>query len=459
MRQSTAASASPGSRQVRADRGLAPVMVPVLVSVLVLVFALSLAPALDSGGCTAGAAETTNPDLPVITAIEIEGNDHTDDAVVYRVMELQVGDSFDEDRFDSIWDRVEDCGYFSFVEMDFDETEPGEVTLFVQVEEEKTLHLGPYLRYSRRWNFLVGVHVWDRNLRGKGETVDLLATFAHVLRFRAGFERPWFLNEKSLSTGLGGGWETANFVFRPTDYSWWDVNGWLRWTFLGPVFLQGDLMYGGFDQQESFSWPAPDRGEGSPGTKEWPARWRYRLVPAATLGLDTRDSSFYPMRGGWHRLEIRDVEGQDFPSFLAYSADLRHFIPTPWGQTVGLRAYGRLVSDPVPFEDYLYWGGVDDIRGYPYASIEGEEGFQLSCEVRWPFFLMPLAADGQVFGLGVHAFVDAGDAWFKGAGSGETKVGYGGGLHLCLASYQLRFEFAATRDGDTSFAFQDHFSF
>ena len=68
---------------------------------------------------------------PVLADIVIEGNTKTDLAVVRRVIGLEIGDPFPMEAFDGVWDRLEDCGYFAFVDIDTEEDDAGRVTLLV----------------------------------------------------------------------------------------------------------------------------------------------------------------------------------------------------------------------------------------------------------------------------------------------------------------------------------------
>ena len=58
-------------------------------------------------------------------------------------MGLKIGQTLNMDQTDDAWDALEDCGYFSFVEIDYDDSEPGEVVLNVIVEEDMTTFYGP----------------------------------------------------------------------------------------------------------------------------------------------------------------------------------------------------------------------------------------------------------------------------------------------------------------------------
>jgi hemolysin activation/secretion protein len=107
----------------------------------------------------------------------------------------------------------------------------------------------------------------------------------------------------------------------------------------------------------------------------------------------------------------------------------------------------------------LYFGGPETIRGYPYASREGDEGYLLSAEYRMPLFLMPISPQGEIVGFGFHLFTDAGDAWFEGLEAGRSMFSYGAGAHINVTRFQLRFEAARTREGEWMFEFMDRFNF
>ena len=51
---------------------------------------------------------------------------------------------------------------------------------------------------------------------------------------------------------------------------------------------------------------------------------------------------------------------------------------------------------PAHLDNMLYFGGPETIRGYPYASREGDNGYLLSAEYRMPLFLMPISPQGEI---------------------------------------------------------------
>jgi outer membrane protein insertion porin family len=407
----------------------------------------------------APAATSQENDLPLIADIVIEGLNRTDRAVLIHELGLDVGDSFDESRFDDIWDRLEDCGYFVFVEMDYEETAPGEITLYVTVEEERSFQIYPWVKYDLRFKYFLGLVLRDFNFRGKGETISFHGAYWYIQRYRAKWQRPRFLSLPNLEASLFGGWEKGGFVFLPTDFIYWDAGGWLRWYPVSPLYLEGRLTYNAFQQSDAMTRTPPDRGERAGSPVLLPAEWRRRWIPSLAVGLDSRNNKYYPSRGGFYRLQVSYVESRDFPSYTEFSGDLRQFFLLPWQHILGLRAYGRSVSGPTPFEDWRYWGGGATIRGYRFAQFEGEKGYLLTLEYRWPLFSIPITADGQLIGLGLHFFGDGGETWYYGASSRGPNWSFGAGAHVALATLQLCFQVAHTEAGDTRFQFYDTFTF
>jgi outer membrane protein assembly factor BamA len=423
---------------------------------------------LLGGAAPAWAVEAPgqDADAPIIRSIEIQGNDRTDPLVIRREMGLTEGDRFYEDNLDVIWDHLEDVGYFAFVNIEYEEVAPGQIDLTVTVEEDKTFHVGPLIEYDRRHKYLLGIQLTEHNFRGQGERVALRASWYRLHRYRLLWERPWFLGRRGLAASLGGGWERGGFVYRPTDYSFWDVGGKIGWNVWRRLTFTGGLSYAEFHHEDRFldltrQYHADEPGDIVPGgmlSWQYP-EWHHKVILSAELSWDSRDILYYPTRGAFHTLGLRRVRGRGFDSYTEGIADLRQFFPLPWKHILALRAWGRLVDSPLPFEDRLYWGGPESIRGYDYASLEGEEGYLLTAEYRWPMFLMPISPNGRVIGIGVHLFTDTGDAWYEGDDPGDVRWSWGGGVHLNVSTLQFRFEVARTEEGDTVFQFEDTFNF
>jgi len=396
-----------------------------------------------------------------IGEINVTGSACTDLDLIYRVMGLRVGDHFTLDALDLAWDNLEDCGYFQFVEIDYDEDDPSHVVLDVMVEEDLTTFYGPLARYSRRHKYLIGGWVEERNLRGKGETVRAEVAGLYIQAGRVSWQRPWFLGVNNLETTVGIGGEIASFVFRPFNYRKWDADWDLRWNFAGDFFVGSGVTYGFFQQRDDYNFAEPDRGpDGPTGYQTHLAGQENHWSFAGTLGFDSRSNPYYPSSGILAQGTVRNWQSDGFADYTEHIADLRIFAPMPWRKHIlALRGWGRQVSGPTNVDNALFFGGPETVRGYQYASREGENGYLLSAEYRIPLFLMQISPKGEMFGFGFHFFGDAGDAWYDGAEATVAQMSYGAGLHLNLDTWQLRFEAARTKEGAWQFEFMDKFNF
>lgn len=393
--------------------------------------------------------------------IVIEGNTRTDTDLILREIGLEMGQPFVYEDMDAVWDHLEDLGYFAFVDMEFDDTDPDAVVLTVYVEEDTTFEYGPLIRYDRRHKYLLGGRLAERNLRGKGETIEAALSVYYLQRAEVAWTKPWFLGVKGLETKLAADAESANFVFRPFKYRKWDADLQLRWNFSEPFYVLGGAGYGWFDQRENYDWNLPDRGEDGPtgratfesGTS---THWALRLA----AGLDSRDNPYYPSRGVFVEFTGQRWLSDDFESYNEGLGDTRFFVPVPIAEHIlALRAWGRQVDGPAHLDNTLFFGGPETVRGYRFGLQEGEEGYLLSAEYRIPLFIMPISPRGELIGAGLHAFFDAGDAWYYGAEAGTAMQSWGAGVHLNLDTLNLRFEAANTKDGDWRFEFMDVFNF
>lgn len=398
---------------------------------------------------------------PVLTAINIEGNEKTDTVLVERLMGLKIGQTLNLDQTDDAWDALEDCGYFRFVEIDYDDGELGEVVLNVIVEEDLTTYYGPYIRYSRRHKYMLGAWIEQRNLRGKGETIRAQVSVIYIQNGLLSWHRPWLLGVNGLEGTFSTTGEQADFVFRPTRYRKWDLDWEMKWNFAGPFYVLAGADYGSFNQRDSYNWQLPERETGPPASKvHYEANVENHWVFRGVAGLDSRNNPYYPRRGLFVEGMARSWSSNGFESYLETSIDTRVFVPMPWKKHVlALRAWGRQTDGPTNIDNALYFGGPETVRGYPFAQREGEEGYLLTAEYRMPLFLMPISPRGEIIGAGFHLFTDAGDAWFHGAEAGRSMFSYGAGFHLNIDTLQLRFEAARTREGAWMFEFMDKFNF
>ena len=398
---------------------------------------------------------------PVLAEIRLEGNTKTDSNVILREMDLKIGQPLTRERMDQAWDHLEDLGYFAYVDMEYDDSEPGRVILTATLEEEDTIGYGPRLRYSQRHKYLAGAWAENTNLRGHGETLRADLSVLYIQRAGLAWTRPWFLGQKGLQFRAAVQGEQADYVYRPFRYRQADLDLSLRWIPRQPFFLATGLDYGLFEIRDDFRWRLPDRGAADPTTYEWfSAETRPRLALRAAGGLDTRSNPWYPSRGVFAQAAVLRWECSDFDSYTEGSLDLRGFLPLPRGHhLLALRAWGRLTDGPAQLENLCFFGGDQTVRGFDPGTREGDGAYLLTVEYRLPITMMRISPKGDLAGVGVHLFADAGDTWFYGADPAAALQSWGAGIHLNIDRVQIRFEAAQTQDGDWSFEFGDRMTF
>ncbi len=396
-----------------------------------------------------------------ISRIEFTGNERTQEIMLRRVMNLAEGDTLDADRMDAAWDALEDCGWFRYVDLASEPDDNGGMVLSVTVEEDMSTYYGPLLRHSRRHKYLLGGWLEERNLRGSGQTLRFEVSAWRLQMAGAEWRVPWLAGVRGLTGTVGLRGEQADFVYRPTRYRKWDASLGARWNFRGPLFVQTDVRHGRFSQRVSYDWTLPSRGGAViAALVEHPAGNQDHWRLAGGVGLDSRDNPFYPLSGAQVLVEAARWYGDGFADYDEYTGDARAFIPLPAGKhLLALRGWGRRVSGPTQLDNVLFFGGPENIRGAGFGSLEGEEGWLLTAEYRLPLVLVPIAPGGESVGMGLHAFVDGGQAWYDGADPGNPVVTWGAGTHLSLDTWQLRFEAARDEAGDWHFEFADRFAF
>ena len=302
--------------------------------------------------------------------------------------------------------------------------------------------------------------------------LELQAIGYRIQRGHLSWTKPWLLDRDGLSLHVDSFWEQGPFVWRPFSYAQWHVRSNLRQRLIGPFYLEAGGGFESFRQKSAYRWPLPGRGTGADagtdaasGASTHAAGTRDGWIVNATLALDSRDNPFYPRRGQFHEVGWKRRTGCASREVTTTTASLRGFLDLshlpilPGRPILALRAHGQAVGGPTAVEHGLFWGGAETVRGAPYARREGEHGYLLTAELRWPLFLLPVAVTGEVVGLGLHVFYDAGDAWFDGADPGRAMQSFGLGAHLNLLTWQLRFEAARERDHGWSFQFMDVFNF
>src|SRR6185295_14608222 len=194
-------------------------------------------------------------------------------------------------------------------------------------------------------------------------------------------------------------------------------------------------------------------------------------ITVSLVGETTRFREFGPLTG--HTFSLSFTEAPAIGNSLArrtVEGDVRKYIRLGGSTVFATRVRGFLSSGRNP--DYFYFGGNMELRGYPYLSIVGNQGFFANVELRLPLIdLMktPIGILGPVRGT---LYAGIGGAHFKGDNSrfgssdpgisyvrdpvfGEPVTGfhlengrasYGIGLQFFFLGYPLHFDWSKLTD-------------
>jgi outer membrane protein assembly factor BamA len=159
---------------------------------------------------------------------------------------------------------------------------------------------------------------------------------------------------------------------------------------------------------------------------------------------DTRDHTFFPNRGGYHRfnfLWFNSVLGSDF-NFGEIEVDLRRYFALAPDQVVAGQLYGKFIAGTPPFYELSALGGGTIMRGYFQGRYRDRHYTAAQIEYR-----------GHVWWrFGAVAFVGAGDVFGSPASTvslSNLKYSYGFGLRLLFNRQEkinLRADFGFGRD-------------
>jgi hypothetical protein len=106
---------------------------------------------------------------------------------------------------------------------------------------------------------------------------------------------------------------------------------------------------------------------------------------------------------------------------------------------LALRAGGRRVWGPYPFEDASYVGGESTLRGWELRRFAGDGAAWGGAELRLPLLTVTLFVP---LDIGIFGLADAGRVFVSGEDDGTWHTGMGGGLWLGLGQPDQILSFA-----------------
>ena len=329
---------------------------------------------------TAAAADAVNPPLPeppkdgtaaldagltpqyVVEEIVVEGNDHTDAAIIRHHILLHPGDPLDEIRVEESRFRLLTTGWFKDVRVRLKKgSARGKVKVVFTFEERQTilideLHIG----FSDVSAFWAGLGVTDTNFLGKG--LSLSGGFLKgegFMGMRLRFMDPDFL-DSSMRLGVGFLYNDAREA--NVEKNTGRVLELLEYRRLGTDLIVGRRL------ENYFYFYADYRFEGDEATyKDRVGRTIVPMEPgrsylsAITFSMvrDTHNDLWLPTKGSMFNLSVKlssRLIGSDY-DFSKYTLEADILLPTFRDHSWKLKAFGGLVQgDGAPFFEKYFVG-------------------------------------------------------------------------------------------------------
>ncbi|MBF0543772.1 MAG: BamA/TamA family outer membrane protein [Candidatus Riflebacteria bacterium] len=360
--------------------------------------------------------------------IKIEGLQKTKEKVVRRELTVKKGEIYDNNKIVRDLQRIYNLGFFEEVKRDhLPGKTPDEVTLVIQVKEQKTGRAGVGGGYSSL-NGLVGfANLSQNNFKGEGKRIYLKTEFGGIKTYETGYFDPYF-GGKPRSFGF----DLYNTKYRRNLYYGGDTLTQYDEERKGGVITLGkrirrdvDLSFR-FRDEDVFITQVN-------ATQPLPlgiVNGRQQTI-GGLIDKDTRDNRFRPTKGAHDTLSIDTTGGflQGANQYTKFVLALRRYIPiSKGGKTIlalqGVTGQASVGKGVVPLYDMYAVGGSDSVRGYKEREFLGTKLLYGNFELR-----QRLAKNFDVVG-----FYDMGDTW--GVNYDQTKEsyslkkGYGFGIRL-----------------------------
>ena len=331
--------------------------------------------------------------------IIITGNKVTKEKVILKEMTFKSGDKLKEknllsEKEQSI-NNIKNTSLFNFVYLDYEFVERNQLDVYIRVEERWYFWAVPLFEHTDRnlsvflkngnWDMInYGVYLRYNNFRGRKEVL--------MLRLRTGFSNQLLFNYDSpdYKSRLGWGlWIDYNFYDKAPVSTYDDQPFYV--TTLGTQLYRSMsnaiyLQYrSGLYQRHKlvvnyYSHSVADTviNVNSNFLPEARSRTDY-LELEYRYEHDTRDYKYYPLKGGFRRITLKQTGlgllNSDL-DFLTVSARVHQYVPIVnrlYAGTEWLGNYSWAKSVP-----YFYHNGLgyrDFIRGYEYYVMDGNSFF------------------------------------------------------------------------------------
>jgi outer membrane protein insertion porin family len=394
---------------------------------------------------------------PTISEIRIQGNERTEADVIFRALEVEVGDVYNVNDIRQSLTNLQRLGVFDEVTaVPEPGAVPGSVLLVINVRERRTGFVAFGGTYSDVGGFSGYVDFSEANLFGEAQRVSLRVQFGAREVYQLSYFNPWIASDGTnllVNVYDREDLHQAEFGGEIFDYVEERTGGNIT---VGRPISPVTTLYGTL-RIDSLS-ARPEEGETVPAII-------LQSADVRSLGLsairDTRINLGFPVRGSYSAARVEQAGILGGENFSKLSGEVSRYWPVrrarpveegrepglPWVLASRLLA-GTSFNAP-PLLDQFFLGGADNLRGFPEDRFPGENIVVLNTELRVP-------VTESLYGV---AFVDIGDAWGGvfaeqfGDPNFELHLGYGLGVRVQTAIGQLRLDYGISDDGDNEFHF------
>lgn len=369
---------------------------------------------------------TIEIDEGYLTAIELLGNEKTQDHVILREMRSTEGEVFNLQRVELDLRRIYNLGFFSDVRPHLERMDPAvnEVKLVIEVDETTTGNADVGAGYSSRDGWLGYLEIRESNLLGRGQRLGFrLELGRNITTYEISFHEPYIFGSKN-SFGIS----LYDRTFKRETHDEQRTGGSI--TLGRPLFeeVRGSIRFK--QEQTGILYPGLD-----------PDRSTLKSL-TFTLNRDTTFDPFRPRDGSRDTFSVESAGyflGGDH-DFTRYNLTLRRYFPAFMQEDAwAFRFMGGVITGEVPVHERFRIGGVDSIRGYRDNQFDGEQMLVINSEYRFPIVEI----------LEGVAFVDVGHTWLEGESIDisqfRSSTGIGVRIHTPIG--QLRLDYGLQKDG------------
>lgn len=382
-----------------------------------------------------------------VRRINITGNTRTGDEVIRREMRQMESAWFDAGKIARSRERVDRLGFFTEVTV---ETPPvpgtiDQVDVNLNVAEKPTGSLMLGVGFSSSESVVVSAAVSQENLFGTGRNLAVQINSGKINRvYSVSYTDPYFTID-----GISQGFDIYHRTSDPTSLSVGSFRtktngGGVRFGFpIGEAESIGTGLSVESTQITVFD-DSPQRYKDFVSTF---GAQTTTVMGTLSWGRDTRDSAYYPTRGGIRRISNEfGLPGGDLRYFRTV-LNAQQFLPLSRDLTLWLNGeYGfadGVAGKPLPFFKNFYAGGIGSVRGFESSSLGpksvnvdgtlsnegGNRRVVLNAEL-----LAPFPGMGRERSVRLGYFVDGGMAYGKDESVDLGSMRYSAGVALAWFS-------------------------